>query len=145
MENELSTEQLKSLQTLLVNLKEKALEVTQNTSHEALMGLDQNSSEKVIDADLASESSSQDMDLKIARFESMKISEIDLALERLHKGTYGVCLECEEPISFKRLQAIPFTKFCVLCEAALEKTARSAQKGHETEVDFGQPIIKQFS
>ena len=31
-------------------------------------------------------------------------------------GHYGVCMECEEPISTKRLDAVPWAKYCVTCQ-----------------------------
>jgi DnaK suppressor protein len=32
---------------------------------------------------------------------------------------YGVCLECEEPISQKRLDAVPWAKYCVTCQESI--------------------------
>ena len=45
-----------------------------------------------------------------------QLRQIKQALARLEDGTYGVCAECEKPISQKRLQAVPWAKFCVQCE-----------------------------
>ncbi len=41
---------------------------------------------------------------------------IEEALERLEEGSYGVCAQCEKPISAKRLQAVPWAKYCVPCQ-----------------------------
>ena len=38
------------------------------------------------------------------------------ALERISTGEYGVCAECDEPISERRLNAIPWAKFCIRCQ-----------------------------
>jgi DnaK suppressor protein len=38
------------------------------------------------------------------------------ALVRIEHGTYGVCAECEEPISAKRLDALPWARYCVTCQ-----------------------------
>src|SRR5438094_9206549 len=35
------------------------------------------------------------------------LREISIALHRIDTGHYGVCMECEEPISSKRLEAVP--------------------------------------
>ncbi len=45
------------------------------------------------------------------------------ALERLEKGTYGMCEECGEPIAPARLQAMPEVSTCVRCQDRLERRA----------------------
>jgi len=49
------------------------------------------------------------IDMKLLR-------EISDALQRIETGIYGVCLECEEPISVKRLEAVPWARYCVTCQ-----------------------------
>jgi DnaK suppressor protein len=44
-----------------------------------------------------------------------KIKAIDAALERLKRREYGICEECGEPISAKRLKALPWTRYCIHC------------------------------
>jgi DnaK suppressor protein len=52
------------------------------------------------------------IDMKLLR-------EISDALHRMEHGTYGVCMECEEPISTKRLDAVPWARYCVTCQEAI--------------------------
>jgi DnaK suppressor protein len=40
---------------------------------------------------------------------------IDAALVRIKMGTYGVCAECEEELQQKRLEAVPWARYCVSC------------------------------
>ena len=49
------------------------------------------------------------IDMKLLR-------EISGALHRMDKEHYGICLECEEPISTKRLDAVPWARYCVSCQ-----------------------------
>ena len=49
------------------------------------------------------------LDLKLLR-------EISDALLRLEHKTYGVCMECDEPIVPRRLDAVPWAKYCVACQ-----------------------------
>jgi DnaK suppressor protein len=49
------------------------------------------------------------IDMKLLR-------EIGDALHRMDIGQYGVCPECEEPISPKRLDAVPWARYCVTCQ-----------------------------
>jgi DnaK suppressor protein len=58
------------------------------------------------------------IDMKLLR-------EISGALHRIENDTYGVCLECEEPISLKRLDAVPWARYCVACQESI--AARIAQ------------------
>jgi DnaK suppressor protein len=49
------------------------------------------------------------LDMKLLR-------EINDALLRIDHNTYGICMECDEPISAKRLDAVPWAKYCVTCQ-----------------------------
>jgi len=44
-----------------------------------------------------------------------QLDEVDAALERLDKGTYGLCLRCGGPIGDDRLAAMPATRYCINC------------------------------
>ncbi len=61
------------------------------------------------------------LDIKLLR-------EVQDALRRIEAGTYGVCYECEEAISVKRLEAVPWAKFCVSCQ---ERIATRVESGEE--------------
>jgi DnaK suppressor protein len=47
------------------------------------------------------------------------LREINDALHRIDTDQYGICLECEEPISTKRLDAVPWAKYCVTCQESI--------------------------
>lgn len=44
------------------------------------------------------------------------LQQIDAALDRLLTGEFGVCAECGEDISPKRLAAIPWAHYCIFCQ-----------------------------
>jgi DnaK suppressor protein len=44
------------------------------------------------------------------------LRKVDAALGRISDGTYGTCLECEEEISQKRLNAMPWATLCIACQ-----------------------------
>jgi DnaK suppressor protein len=48
--------------------------------------------------------------------ESTMLRNVHAALERIADGTYGTCLECEEEISLKRLNAMPWATLCIGCQ-----------------------------
>ena len=47
------------------------------------------------------------------------LREVEDALRRIERGAYGTCMECEEPISVKRLNAVPWARYCVTCQEAI--------------------------
>lgn len=47
-------------------------------------------------------------------------NQLDDALRRLDEGTYGICEDCEVPISQGRLRALPFARRCVDCQRQAE-------------------------
>ena len=49
------------------------------------------------------------------------LSEVREALTRLDKGEYGACEDCDESISPRRLQAIPWARVCVKCQEARDR------------------------
>ena len=63
------------------------------------------------------------IDMKLLR-------EISGALQRIDGGVYGVCMECEEPISSKRLDAVPWARYCVSCQ---ERIAARIAAGEEVD------------
>ena len=44
-------------------------------------------------------------------------AEIDVALEKLDLGTYGICERCGQAIPKERLKAIPWAALCVQCKS----------------------------
>jgi DnaK suppressor protein len=50
--------------------------------------------------------------------ESKMLMQVGAALQRIDAGEFGICLECEEPISAKRLAAVPWAAYCLRCQEA---------------------------
>ena len=50
-----------------------------------------------------------------------ELNEIELALDKIRLGTYGICEMCEEEISFARLEVKNFARFCIICREINEK------------------------
>jgi len=50
-----------------------------------------------------------------------ELKEIDLALLKIEKKTYGICEMCDEKISMQRLKVKPHAKFCIECRENYEK------------------------
>ena len=48
--------------------------------------------------------------------EAKSLAQIGAALKRIDDGEFGICLDCEEPISPKRLAAVPWAAYCLHCQ-----------------------------
>jgi RNA polymerase-binding transcription factor DksA len=64
-------------------------------------------------ADIATETADRELDLsRVAMFEA-RLRQIDDAFDRLRQGSYGICLDCGQPIPDERLRLVPDTPYCV--------------------------------
>lgn len=75
-------------------------------------------------ADAGSDAYDRDFALSLLSQEQDSLYEIDEALKRLDNGTYGNCEMSGKPIPHPRLEALPFTRYTVECQAELEKRNR---------------------
>ena len=57
-----------------------------------------------------------DFAVRSLELENRWLRQIDTALKRIDDGEFGTCLECEEPISPKRLVAVPWATYCLRCQ-----------------------------
>lgn len=58
-----------------------------------------------------------------------ELKEIEKALDKIKKGTYGVCENCGNQIDFKRLEVKPSAIYCLKCEKEMEsKKSKSSRK-----------------
>ncbi|MHB8597727.1 MAG: TraR/DksA family transcriptional regulator [Ktedonobacteraceae bacterium] len=67
--------------------------------------------------------------------EQALLTEIEQALERLDKGTYGKCVVCGQPIPEKRLEAIPWAARCIKDEEQLEQRNLSATDLYDAQLE----------
>jgi DnaK suppressor protein len=66
--------------------------------------------------DMTQEAAEREMAMENLDRETALVRRLRAAMERIDDGSYGVCLECEEPISPKRLKAIPWAERCIICQ-----------------------------
>ncbi|MCE9611359.1 MAG: TraR/DksA C4-type zinc finger protein [Chthoniobacter sp.] len=75
-------------------------------------------------ADAGSDAYDRDFALSLLSQEQDALYEIEEALKRLDLGTYGICEMSNKPIAHARLEALPFARLTVECQAQLEKTGK---------------------
>lgn len=85
----------------------------------SLKELRQQTSSDVMDAAL--DSAQDEISSQLAEVESRELAHIEMALERMRDGNYGLCEGCGEGIPLARLQALPYALTCIQCQREAEK------------------------
>jgi RNA polymerase-binding transcription factor DksA len=71
-------------------------------------------------ADLSAENYEEEVTLDLLEGEERIMREINDALERIERGTFGRCENCHKMITKTRLDAIPYARYCRRCAKLLE-------------------------
>ena len=53
---------------------------------------------------------------------------VESALDRVRQGNFGQCISCGGEINAKRLEAVPWTRYCIACQEKLEKGQLEAER-----------------
>ncbi|WP_031499645.1 TraR/DksA family transcriptional regulator [Bryobacter aggregatus] len=63
--------------------------------------------------------------------DSALLRNVRAALERFKDNSYGTCLHCEEEISLKRLQAVPWAAYCITCQEISDRNQAMGQESFD--------------
>jgi DnaK suppressor protein len=69
--------------------------------------------------------------------ESKILRNVRSALRRMDEKCYGMCLHCEEEINSKRLAAVPWAAYCLMCQESADR-----QRFEETEAFENSPATR---
>ncbi len=61
--------------------------------------------------------------------ETILLRNVRSALRRIDEGSFGICMHCDEEISIKRMNAVPWAPYCIQCQ---EEADRQRAEGEET-------------
>lgn len=89
------------------------------SSKEQGMGVD--AADLADEVDLASSEAEQSMNLRLRDREQFLLRKINRTLEKIEQGEFGVCEQCGDDISIKRLEARPVTDLCIRCKEEQER------------------------
>jgi DnaK suppressor protein len=70
----------------------------------------------------ANTSQARELDLGQKSRDRALLTSVDAALKRIHEGTFGECLNCGQEINSKRLEAIPWVRYCITCQELIDGT-----------------------
>jgi DnaK suppressor protein len=110
--------QLKKFKTLLTEKRDEIVKKAKQTLEED-MSLDAN--DLPDEMDLASSEYLQSFTFRLRGREKAFLEKIQKALVKIDDGSFGVCEECAEEISVKRLEARPETTLCIRCKEDQER------------------------
>jgi RNA polymerase-binding transcription factor DksA len=105
----------------LLDLKDTLLDSMSGVARGNLHAGSETSAFGMHQADAGSDAYDRDFALSMLSKEQGSLYEIDEALKRIEDGCYGICEISEKPIPHARLEALPFTRYTVDCQAELEK------------------------
>ena len=67
-------------------------------------------------ADRSAAANEEEISIQLKQTDTKLLRAIEVALQRIESGTYGICIDCEEEIAGARLKAVPWTKVCIDCK-----------------------------
>jgi len=73
--------------------------------------------------DIASQTLEKEMLYQLTNHERQILLDLENALQKIEKGTYGFCESCQKKIPPKRLKVMPYARYCISCQLKREKTA----------------------
>jgi DnaK suppressor protein len=77
--------------------------------------------------DIASSARDREITFMLKSRELDELRAIEDAIERIDNEDYGICANCEDPIELKRLEAIPWARFCRACQEEMESRSASGR------------------
>lgn len=119
-ETHLTDKQLQSIKDILLSEKEKLLGKERSLDQ---FCLDKNELSDVLDEASINIQASQE--LRFRNRETFYLKKINKGLDRIQRGTYGLCEDCDGAISFERLLARPTAELCINCKEEAEMSERS--------------------
>ena len=71
--------------------------------------------------DRAGTSHSKDLLMRRIVGERGLLRNVEAAIQRIRDGSFGQCVLCEKEINVKRLEAVPWARYCLVCQEKLEQ------------------------
>jgi DnaK suppressor protein len=87
---------------------------------------------RVAEEDQAQISHDEFISLSLNSLDYQQLGLVEEALDRIKVGDFGICLACGDPIPSKRLDAVPWARYCIACQE--ERTAPAASLANTPEL-----------
>jgi DnaK suppressor protein len=99
--------------------RQQALRKTVSRTEEDGRIADQDSAQDI--ADRAANSYTKEFLFSVSNNERQLLNMVETALQRIREGTFGECVHCGNEINSKRLEAVPWTRYCIACQEKKEQ------------------------
>lgn len=111
----------KKLEAFKKRLEDRQRELRQNVTRTEQDGraADVDTAQDI--ADRASSSYQKEFLFHQSSSERQTLQMVEGALSRIREGSFGGCISCGNEINAKRLEAVPWTRYCIECQEKLEK------------------------
>jgi len=109
-------------------LVEKHLQLAEEVKSAALYGKDQEDDSIKDLGDQANTAYNREFFFELGNGDRRLLRDVVSALQKLDDGGFGACERCGEPITEKRLEALPFARYCIECQRAVEEEERTAAR-----------------
>ena len=121
----------------LLDLRDGILDAMYGVTHDTLKNTDgmETGGGGMHTGDAGSDSYDRDFALNLLAKEQDALSEVEQAITRAETGLYGVCEMSGERIPNERLEAVPFARYTVGCQALWEK--ENGNNRHSAKSEFG--------
>jgi DnaK suppressor protein len=110
----------KRLEQFKKKLEERQQELRRVVTRTEQDGRDADSEVAQDIADKAANSYNKEFLFHQSNSERQVLQMVESALDRIRQGSFGQCVSCGEDINSKRLEAVPWTRYCIACQEKLE-------------------------
>ena len=86
-------------------------------------------------SDHAARTYNRQLEGELGEQEWQKLKQVDVAIEKISEGDYGVCTQCEDSIPEARLKVVPYTEFCTQCLSEIEKNPEAASLDNQNPLE----------
>jgi len=107
-------------------LVEKQRQLTEEVGRTALYGKDQEDDSIKDLGDQANTAYTREFFFELGNGDRRLLRDVVAALQKVDDGSFGNCERCGEAISEKRLDALPFARYCIDCQRLAEEEERMA-------------------
>jgi len=107
-------------------LLEKQRQLTDEVGKSALYGKDQEDDSIKDLGDQANTAYTREFFFELGNGDRRLLRDVVAALQKIDTGSFGECERCGESIAEKRLEALPFARYCIDCQRLVEEEERTA-------------------
>ncbi len=125
-ENPLTQSELAEFKLMLEELRRDTARALEGTKKEVMSADDSSGAQSQHPGDMGTDVSVKTLNLAVTAAESDLLRSIEGALKKFELGTFGICEDTNEPISIKRLRALPWARRTAQAQEKHDKNKKSS-------------------